>query len=115
MILEESEFSAFIFRDPRITFLIVPQLLVDIPLHLTAPNTAKFGNLYGVYAVQWPWPELPTPFPNYPMLSMSTSLSSFAPTFSANGTTYPIELSAGNWSGWIWFPKEFSVLCAMQR
>lgn len=106
---EESEFSAFIFRDPRITFLVVPQLLVDIPIHLTTPNTAKFGNIYGVYSIQWPWQELPTSFPNYPMLSMPTSLSSFAPTFSANGTTYPIELFAGNWSGGIWFPKEFTT------
>lgn len=106
---EEVEFSAFILREPQINFLIVPQLLVDIPIHLTQPNTAKFSNLHGVYAAQWPWKQLPTPFPNYPMLSLPSKPSSFLPTFSTEGTTYPIELIAGNWSGWLWFPKEFAT------
>ena len=106
---EEVEFSAFILREPQINFLIVPQLLIDIPIHLTQPNTAKFSNLHGVYTAQWPWKQLPTPFPNYPMLSLPTKPSSFLPTFSAEGTTYPIELIVGNWSGWLWFPEEFAT------
>ena len=52
MILEESEFSAFIFRDPRITFLIVPRLLVDTPLHLVhmceRSNVFLFTNSVGL-------------------------------------------------------------------
>ena len=43
------------------------------------------------------------------MLSLPTKPSSFLPTFSTEGTTYPIELIAGNWSGWLWFPEEFAT------
>ncbi|KAG8994664.1 hypothetical protein FRB94_009700, partial [Tulasnella sp. JGI-2019a] len=63
---EEAEYSAFIIRNPSITFLILPQHLVELPFGLMRPNTAKFCTLHGVYTLPVAIaPEaLPSPFPN---------------------------------------------------
>jgi hypothetical protein len=105
---EEAEFSAFVFRNPLINFLVVPELLADIALHKIQANTARFSTLRGVYAVYVPWVEPPPPFPEFPLLSMPPT-SSFAPTLSENGTTYPVELISGNWPLDLWFPDEFAT------
>jgi hypothetical protein len=107
---EEAEFSAFVIRSPFINFLIVPELLADVALHLIQANTARFSTLHGVYTLQFPWDELPLPFPNFPMLSMPMMPSLFTSTLSANGTTYPIEIISGNQSlSGLWFPGEFAT------
>jgi len=106
---EEAEFSAFVIRSPLINFLIVPELLADVALHLIQANTARFSTLHGVYTLHFPWNEL-LPFPDFPMLSMPMMPSLFTSTLSANGTTYPIEIISGNQSlTGLWFPGEFAT------
>ncbi|KAG8983984.1 hypothetical protein FRB94_009702 [Tulasnella sp. JGI-2019a] len=104
---EEAEYSAFIIRDPSITFLILPQQLVELPERFMRPNTGKFCTLNGVYTMQAPMvlESLPPPFPNFPILAMPNISSIAAPVFTIHGATHPIELIEGTEEK-LWIPKE---------
>lgn len=107
---EEAEFSAFIFRDPTITFLILPHHLADVAAHLVTPNHAKLCTLHGVFVTaEETVKRSPASIQeNLPILFMpSVKSTPSIPTFTSKGSVRPVELLRENIAKEVWFPMEF--------
>ncbi|KZO99777.1 hypothetical protein CALVIDRAFT_553196 [Calocera viscosa TUFC12733] len=112
--MEEAEFSAYILRNPSISFLLAASSLVDIALSQLALNTPTFATLNGTYQ---PY-ALPTPlpgFPHLPVLGLPGTCANCPPTpkrrktFTDYGITRPVDVRTGEYEGDLWFGREYAT------
>ncbi|EJT98102.1 hypothetical protein DACRYDRAFT_111082 [Dacryopinax primogenitus] len=106
--LEESEFSAYIIRNPEITFLTLPDSSAHVPSHLLTPSTLKFYTPGGVFRTASLSGPASPPLSSLPVLNLTSLIvsSPIARVFSPKGITRPVSIHSGTYEYGLWFPKE---------
>ncbi|KZO97220.1 hypothetical protein CALVIDRAFT_79554 [Calocera viscosa TUFC12733] len=109
--IEESEYSAFIIRNPDISFLILPEAMAHIPVHLFTASTLKYYTPGGVFRTSAYDPPTTPSISSMPVLDLLPLLTTSPPArlFSPKGITRPVSIFAGSYEYGLWFPLEFAT------
>ncbi|KZT50672.1 hypothetical protein CALCODRAFT_178022 [Calocera cornea HHB12733] len=109
--VEESEYSAYIIRNPDISFLILPEALTHVPVHLFTPSTLKYHTPGGVFRTYQLDPPTTPALPALPVLDLRALVATSPRTrvFSPKGITRPVSIFAASYEYGLWFPLQFAT------